>query len=229
MFACAMSARKAIGIAVMLAGLAAFCWGLFHLIQTGTCASGGPYQIVRECPEGTGTHAAALTLGIIVSLVGGLAGGLWLYLVPIMFTAVGGSSIAAGLIGDPPPGMGTFPFVFGGLFLAFGLLPLIGIVVVKQRWKRPGTASGDAATGRTKTPLFGARGVPSRVSRPVHVPADAGAGSTAGATPPPAVGSADEPEPLRKLAQLERLAELERSGAITSAEYERLKTEILSQ
>jgi hypothetical protein len=34
-----MSARKVIGAVVMPAGLAAFAWGLFHLIQTGTCAN----------------------------------------------------------------------------------------------------------------------------------------------------------------------------------------------
>ena len=61
-------------------------------------------------------------------------------------------------------------------------------------------------------------------------------GVKAPATPSAAVASAApspapvaEPEPLHKQAQLERLAELERSRAITSAEFERLKTEILSQ
>ena len=38
-------------------GLFAFCWvaigyGIFQLLQVGTCASGGPYVSARECPDG---------------------------------------------------------------------------------------------------------------------------------------------------------------------------------
>ena len=37
--------------------LFAFCWvavgyGLFQMLQVGTCASGGPYVSARECPDG---------------------------------------------------------------------------------------------------------------------------------------------------------------------------------
>ena len=48
--------------------LFAFCWvavgyGIFQLLQVGTCASGGPYVSARECPDGIG--------GLIFALIGG--------------------------------------------------------------------------------------------------------------------------------------------------------------
>jgi hypothetical protein len=55
----------------MLAGVAGFGLGLYHLVKTGTCASGGPYETVRPCPSGTGAWIGALIGGIFVFLVGG--------------------------------------------------------------------------------------------------------------------------------------------------------------
>ena len=54
--------------------LFAFCWvavgyGIFQLLQVGTCASGGPYVSARECPDGIGGLMFALTGGIILLFV----------------------------------------------------------------------------------------------------------------------------------------------------------------
>ena len=62
--------RGALGLGVMLAGVAAFTFGLLQLLETGTCASGGPYVSARPCPDGTGWYIAALTGGIVVFLAG---------------------------------------------------------------------------------------------------------------------------------------------------------------
>ena len=48
--------------------LFAFCWvvvgyGIYQMLQIGTCASGGPYVSARQCPDGTG--------GLILALIGG--------------------------------------------------------------------------------------------------------------------------------------------------------------
>ena len=63
--------RGALGLGLMVAGLAAFGFGLYHLVKTGTCASGGPYVSARPCPSDTGLHVAALVAGVFVFLAGG--------------------------------------------------------------------------------------------------------------------------------------------------------------
>jgi hypothetical protein len=63
--------KGAIGIVLMLVGVAAFAFGLYHLVKTGTCASGGPYVSARPCPSGTGAWVGSLIGGIFVFLIGG--------------------------------------------------------------------------------------------------------------------------------------------------------------
>jgi hypothetical protein len=206
---------RVVGLLVMVVGLAAFVWGLYNLMEIGTCASGGPYVSARPCPEGSGKYFAAVPLGIVATLVGGLVGGVGLLLLPIVFTGVGGASVASGVAGEDA-GAGAFPFVFGGLFLAFGLLPLLALPALKGRLpstRSPG--SGDATRGRM--PFQGRQ-----VTRPAGEP-------PAAPPPPPASPRSDRPAPLERLEQLERLAALRRSGSITDSEYERLKREVLAQ
>jgi hypothetical protein len=65
--------RGALGLALMLAGLAGFGFGLYHLVKTGSCGgSGGAFEgTIRPCPPATGTHIAALIAGIVAFLAGG--------------------------------------------------------------------------------------------------------------------------------------------------------------
>src|SRR3954470_17607380 len=65
--------RGALGVGLMLAGLVGFGLGLYHLVKTGTCASGGPYVSARPCPSDTGLWIGALLLGLCV-----FSGGGWL-------------------------------------------------------------------------------------------------------------------------------------------------------
>ena len=44
--------------------LFAFCWvavgyGIYQMLQIGTCASGGPYVVARECPDGTDRRSSS--------------------------------------------------------------------------------------------------------------------------------------------------------------------------
>jgi hypothetical protein len=63
--------RGALGLGLMALGIAALVFGLYHVVKTGTCASGGPYVSARPCPSDTGLHIAAITGGIFVFLAGG--------------------------------------------------------------------------------------------------------------------------------------------------------------
>ena len=39
-------------------------WALYHLVRTGTCASGGPYVSARPCPSDTGAKIVGpVTIG----------------------------------------------------------------------------------------------------------------------------------------------------------------------
>lgn len=56
-----------LGLIIGLGSAAAFFWGLYNLIDTGTCSSGGPYVSARECPDDTIWHILAVTLAPFVA------------------------------------------------------------------------------------------------------------------------------------------------------------------
>ncbi len=51
-----------LGLAIGLGSAAAFGWGLYNLIDTGSCASGGPHVSTRPCPDDTLWHILAVVL-----------------------------------------------------------------------------------------------------------------------------------------------------------------------
>jgi hypothetical protein len=63
--------RGAVGLVLMIGGVAGFVFGLYELAKTGTCASGGPYVSARQCPSSTPYYIGALVAGIFVFLAGG--------------------------------------------------------------------------------------------------------------------------------------------------------------
>jgi hypothetical protein len=61
-----------VGIVLMLAGVAGFAFGLYNLVKTGTCGSGGPYVYAAPaCPSSTGTWIFSVIGGVFVFLIGG--------------------------------------------------------------------------------------------------------------------------------------------------------------
>jgi len=133
------------GIVVLAASLAAVGTGLYGLVLTGSCASGGPYVSARPCPEGTGLRIAMLVVGIFTTFLGvGL------------FAARGGMSAASGTLSatgrvalaswflgfgalaaaflyagfgpeatDPTSGYKVFSALMGAMFLGVGSLSLL--------------------------------------------------------------------------------------------------------
>jgi uncharacterized membrane protein len=63
--------RGALGLLLMLGGVAGFVFGLYELVKTGTCASGGPYVSARQCPASTPYYIGGLIAGVFVFLAGG--------------------------------------------------------------------------------------------------------------------------------------------------------------
>ena len=59
-----------LGVAVLLVSAAALVWGLYEVLQTGTCASGGPYVSARPCPDDTWLHITAVVAAPWIGVVG---------------------------------------------------------------------------------------------------------------------------------------------------------------
>lgn len=126
------------GLALCGGAVVAFDSGLYNLVHTGTCASGGPYVSARPCPPGTGWHVASLVGGIFAGLIGiavyagrgdrgrpspvPLGAIMWAFL----FCSIAGVSILAafgpGNNGDD--GVRVMAVVFGFVFIPMGLAPL---------------------------------------------------------------------------------------------------------
>jgi hypothetical protein len=120
---------------VALAALATMTYALWEMVGVGTCASGGPYVSARECPAGTGALALLLTGAILVYVIAiiaaafqsAAAGGFWF---GMLFTVLGAMFIAAQVSGQVAEGSGGVGWFLGVLFLAMGILPLLGSIIM---------------------------------------------------------------------------------------------------
>jgi hypothetical protein len=124
-----MGKTKPLGLLLGLAGNAAIAWGLFHLMEIGSCGDIGQ----PACPADAWPYFVALPLGIIVSVISIFLGGGALMFGGV-FLAVGVGSIAAGNWGDNDESR-TFAYIFGGAFAFFGLLPVLGGLALRP-WTR---------------------------------------------------------------------------------------------
>ena len=151
----------------------AFCLAMFAVLGVGgTCASGGPYVIAVQCPEGSNLFSL---LGVY-----GALGGLFLALVvarefgtrlvalawPILFLTLGGVFV---LLGGAVLAEGGWVFVvIGVLFLVMALVPLV--LELRASSQRVFLGARDAS-GRRFRERDGAR--PSLTSRDRPNPPDA--------------------------------------------------------
>ncbi len=209
-------------VVMMFAGLVIVACGLTLVFLSmrsvmdigGTCASGGPYVIAQECPEGA---AAMLPAGIIGGLIG-----LWMYAVSsarlpgprvtllawsALFLSLGWNFWEYGL--NPPDGSEGVVWgwiICGIVFVAMGGFPLLGLFnrdIARQLFWADAPAT---------VPVDPYRDAPTReVPHPARsVP------------PPPPENDGDSlPEAL------ENLAELHRSGALTDDEFRTAKNRVL--
>jgi hypothetical protein len=139
--------RTVIGLALIAVSALACCWAIYHLVRTGSCASGGVYVSKRECPPGTGGQIMALIGGIFGALIGagvsplrGSAGVAW----GLTFSLFGvGAMVAAIGPAHPPGGAGLtiFGIAFGGFMILMGLGGFAGTLMMGRGVK----AAQDAA------------------------------------------------------------------------------------
>lgn len=215
-------------------GLFAFCWvaiayGIFQMLQIGTCASGGPYVSARQCPPGVERIMLAIFPAVLLMLVGGFLygtrgpapgsgrpprasamligwSGLFLGIAFACFWGVWGPDA------NPGPGGDLGGLIVGFIFVPMGLGGLIALIASMR----------DSGPSQS-IPMAQALGTDgATVVRSAPRPIQAQTMPVPGAARPPAsTGGGD------KIASLERLDKLRRDGAVSQAEFERLKQEIV--
>ena len=98
-------------------GLFAFSWvllgySIYQLLQVGTCASGGPYSIARECPEGMER--------LIFTMIGGIVG-------PFVALPIYGTRGAPPGSNRPPSNGSIIVWFWTGIFWSLAVGCFLGV------------------------------------------------------------------------------------------------------
>ena len=207
------------GLALAGASIVGIDWAIYHLVRTGTCASGGPYVSARPCPPGTAMQMVVLVGGIFGALIGtGLyaargrggrrsAVGIVTVMWALLFLTIAASVAYAayGPAANDSPGSKLTAVIIGAIFVPMGIAPLLAVALGRRVAERTGF----------KAPSF------------AHAPAVPAAAAPArpAARPAPAAAPPDG-DPVTRL---QRLGELRAQGVITEAEFEEHKRRLLGE
>jgi hypothetical protein len=230
-----------VGMAILLFGSILLGVGIHHLIATGTCSSTGysaNYGPVPTCPSGTGAWMGFLFGGIVLGLIGGfmLASSGPFSISPIFFGIFGGIGFGAmSLLIDSKVSSGSQVFggIFGGCFAVVGVGA--GIAMIRGIIGTSGGSTGSSSKSSSSARIVSNAFSPSsgRSSR-----------GNSGSPRDVVSGMADLTRTLRNVAsqaaapssassdpldQVEKLAALHSSGALTDEEFAREKAKILGE
>lgn len=144
-----------VGVALFAAGLAYVYLAMRAVMDIGgSCASGGPYEISRPCPDGAGWMFLGIfggLAGVGLVIMGQFRGGpqLWTLAWPALFCALGWNFLVYGV--DPPPpneGLVWGWLICAVVFLLMGGIPLIGVLLAAPQllW---GTGDGPTTPRQT--------------------------------------------------------------------------------
>jgi hypothetical protein len=198
-----LSTREIVSLAVGVGGVAMFGIAVNRLLDIGTCGSGGPYAIARECPKGS----AAWDLLLLVGFFAWMAG-LFVSKEGLVKPGAGRIVWTAGLLGGGlalllkaftqtlGPDVNLASYVMAAIFIPVGIAPWIPGLLKFSRAR-------DASPTGPQPPKTDA------VVR-VHAP------RRVGRTRP-----ADNHE-----APMKQLNRLRSSGALTRAEFDLLKRDL---
>jgi Short C-terminal domain len=235
--------RTVIGFALFVAGLVAISYAVYQLLQVGTCASGGPYQVARECPDGIERLMLGIPGGLFAILIGGgiystrgrapgsdrdpdvgrIAAigwaGLFLGIAFACFWGVWGPDA------NPGPGAKTGGLIVGFTFVPMGLLGAIPMLSAGKAMGAAKQATGIGIGDALKMARQMGGGDMSELVRRLQEQAAQGGTVAVGAGGKPGesvvTGGGDV------VTKLERLQALRSSGAIDAAEFERLKAQVM--
>jgi hypothetical protein len=143
-----------VGVLLFTAGLTLMFEAMRAVMDVGGyCASGGPYQIRQECPDGAGLMVVGIFAGLVgtgLVVAGTFRGGpkLWVLAWPALFLSLGWNFLEYGI--DPPPpedGLVWGWLVCAVLFLAMGGIPLLFVL-----WNAKLTLWGSSPTRSSPGP-----------------------------------------------------------------------------
>jgi hypothetical protein len=127
------SRRGVVGLLILGGAQLLLAWSIYHLMRTGSCASGGAYVIANPCPPGTGWHVLGLLGSIVLSLAGAFVarsmtlGILWFGL---LFLIIGAAAlVVAWGPASPPQSKDTGGVVMGIVFIAVMGIPPIAAAI----------------------------------------------------------------------------------------------------
>ncbi len=222
---------------------------IYELSRIGTCASGGPYISARPCPEGTGGHVLLLIAAIFVlpaiavavfalrakGLKGGISvGGMIVNLWTFGWLAMGTAAWVAGHgpahSGDSAAGSTSVAITFwgiGGVSLIAVLFAVRGAATGQRSLQK---AMAERDRQGTNRPQPKAPAPPPRPPRPATgqpvAPSLANLASTLSEVSRQKADDAEVSDVARRLKQLDELRAL---GAVTGAEYDAKRREILGE
>jgi hypothetical protein len=207
------------GVSVVL-----FDSGLFHLVRTPTCGTTGTTYVSRPCPPGTAGHILSLIGGIFGGLLGiglfaarGRRGtatgsiGIGVIMWSLLFVTAAGS-IAYSAYGPgnrDSSAAKTTAIILGVIFVPLGLAPLPFALGGRRKAQQ---------FVQLSTTGFPTSGVPTFATPYIRPP-------TPSAPPSPAA-SAGEEDPLEKIAKLGQLRD---RGLLTPEEFEAQKKRLLGE
>ena len=213
--------RTVLGLGFLAFAWVVFGYGIYQLLQIGTCASGGPYEVARECPDGTAALGMMLPVAFILAFVGaglyatrGKApgsenpphGGL---VIVFFWTGIFWSTAIGCFLGVWGPEANAGPdgklggLIVGFLFVPMGAIGLLGLKADPRRQKKK--RDGQLSTGDFEAP------------RPPNFPGAKRAARAMRSRLP-------SEDPLDRIERLERLRE---RGSLTQDEFDTLKRRIV--
>jgi hypothetical protein len=200
--------KAVLGLVLFLAGLGAFEYGLYEVMQIGTCASGGPYVSARPCPAGTFGKVLLLPGGFFVGTIG------------IIVFALRGSRPGAAANARS---IGATTLAWSALFVVTGIVALLASI-------GPGADAAHSSkwVGIFLCALFVPMGLAPIVWGLLNPPVvidnlGPPVRSRPAARPAPARPSGDPVDRLRKL------GDLRDAGVLSAAEFDAAKSQILAE
>lgn len=208
--------RSLLGVVIGAGCVVLASFEIYHLVRTGSCASGGPYVSARPCPSGTGGRILLLIASIFVL-----------------------PAVAVVLFAGRAPGAGRTAANASGLSALLWTFGWIGMGSAAWVAGHGPAAPADGAEGSTAVAITfwgiggvslllallmarGARAVDRRLGR-----VTAAAVPRPAPSPPPAPRM-PTPDPQDDVAaRLRHLDDLQRQGLVTPEEYSAKRREIL--
>jgi hypothetical protein len=214
--------------------------GIHHMIATGTCSSTGysaDYGPVPTCPKGTGWWFLFLFSGIFGALAGALMSGAFALIFGGIFGGIGFGSLTLLLDSHASNGTKIFGAIFGACFAIVGVIALF--FVVRRAFGALSSASGGSSGSSTGLsgpapsgsgdPILGAYSASQQVTppappRPISAPV-----SPITVIPGLQAAAPKHSGSANAIAELEKLADLHKRGAVTDAEFAAAKAKLLGE